>query len=209
MINSYDKLPLGKYLYIRELLKEDMDDLDLQTQILSIVNDMPLEAVLDLPVTEYSKLASEISFLTEKPVIKAKCPSKIKLGDNEYYVMKDINKINAAQFIDYNTYMKQDDPDGLIDRIMSIFIIPVGKKYNTDYDIEEVQEDIREYLPIQTALEACFFFRKKQTKYLRYMLTYLELMMKIMKVPVDKKKEMEKALQMLKELEALQRDLAG
>lgn len=181
MIKSYNELPVGKYLEIRELAKKEMDDIEMQVAVISILADMSEDEVLDLPIEKYSEYVRDSNFLLSAPQQKAECPSSLVIGGKKYKVMKNMKEFKTSQYIDYQTYIKMDDPDGKMAEILSIFVIPEGKKYAEDYDIAEVIEDIREYLPITVAFNLCFFFRQKQAKYIYRMLIYLGLMMKIWK----------------------------
>lgn len=192
MIDSYSNLSVGKYIEIRELLKQDLEELDLQAEILGVLNDMSVEDIMRLPLPKYSEYVRMSAFLTEKPKPKADCPKKITLNERKYYVVRKAEDLTAAQYIDYQNYMKMDDPDSKLAEILSIFIIPEGKKYGEDYDIAEVVKDIKEYLPIIVGFNICFFFRKKQAESIERTLTYLGLTMRIMKrkAPTPEQKEM-------------------
>lgn len=192
MIDNYEKLSISKYMQIRELAKEDMPEDELQVEIIAILNDCSVNDVMNMPITKYSECVRKSMFLTEKPKVKGDCPKHINLNDKKYYVMHKIEELTAAQYIDYQTYMKMDDPDSKLAEILSIFIIPEGKKYAEDYDIAEVANEIKEYLPISVAFNVCFFFRKKQLKSIKRTLIYLGLMMKIWKhkMKTDEEKQM-------------------
>ena len=41
--------------------------------------------------------------------------------------------------------------------MLSIFLVPEGKKYNTDYDIDEVKKDLEEF-NVEDAMSVCDFF---------------------------------------------------
>lgn len=195
MIKSYNELTVGKYVEIRELLKQDLEELDLQVEILGVLNDMSVEDIMRLPLPEYSEYVRMSAFLTEKPKTKADCPKKITINERKYYVVKKAEDLTAAQYIDYQNYMKMNDPDSKLAEILSIFIIPEGKKYGEDYDIAEVVKDIKEYLPIIVGFNICFFFRKKQAESIERILIYLELMTKMWRKRRAKTKEQEKMLE--------------
>lgn len=192
MIESYDKLSIGKYLKFREMLKQEMPEEELQAELIALLNDMSINDVMGMSLVDYSKCVRKLEFLTVKPEQKDECPRHIVLGDTKYDVVRKIEELTVAQYIDYQTYMKIDDPDGKLAEILSIFIVPSGKKYAEDYDIAEVINDIREYLPVTVAFNLCFFFRKKQLGYIKRILIYLGLMMKIWKrkTVTEKQKKM-------------------
>ena len=212
MIDSYKTLSVGKYMEIRELLKQELDEMDLQAEILAVLNDTTVDEIMKLPLPKYSEYVRMSAFLTEKPKPKADCPKKITLNDRKYYVVRKAEDLTAAQYIDYQNYMKMDDPDSKLAEILSIFIIPDGKKYADGYDIAEVVKDIRDYLPIIVGFNICFFFRKKQAESIERTLIYLELMMKIWKRKVltqEQKTMMEEAERKMKLLRDLLSDGDG
>ena len=212
MINSYENMSVGKYLQIRALAKKEMEDVEMQVSVISILNDMSEDDVLNLPLEKYSAYARESNFLMNPPTPKAECPKKLVINGNKYYVMKDMKSCKTAQYIDYQTFMKEKDPDAKMAEILAIFIIPEGKTYGEGYDIADVVNEIKEHLPISVALNLCFFFRKKTAKSIRLTLIYLGLMMKIWKRKVkteEQKKMMEEAERKMKELMSLYGDGAG
>jgi len=207
MIDNYDKLPIGKYQEIRQAIKDDsLDELQLQSTIISILTDKTVDEVLNMPLPEYSECVRKTAFLMTAPVFKAECPKTINLNGVKYNVIRNIDKLTAAQYIDYQTYMKSKDPDDKLADVLSLFIIPEGKTYNEGYDIGEVAQAISDYLPISVGTGICFFFRKKQIESLNYTLTYLGLMMKIWKrkvVTEEQKQLITEAEQMMKKLKDL------
>ena len=168
MIKSYNELSVGKYLEIRELLKQDIEEMELQAEIISILDDTTIDGVMKYPLEKYSECVRNTAFLMEKPITKAGCPKSIVLNDVKYEVIRKAEELTAAQYIDYQTYMKMDDPDSKLAEILSIFIIPKGKTYADGYDIKDVINAIKEYLPITIAFNVCFFFRKKQADYIKH-----------------------------------------
>ena len=198
MINSYENMSVGKYLQIRALAKKEMEDVEMQVSVISILNDMSEDDVLNLPLEKYSAYARESNFLMNPPTPKAECPKKLVINGNKYYVMKDMKSCKTAQYIDYQTFMKEKDPDAKMAEILAIFIIPEGKTYGEGYDIADVVNEIKEHLPISKSINRT--------------LIYLGLMMKIWKRKAkteEQKKMMEEAERKMKELMSLYGDGAG
>lgn len=156
MIDSYSKLSIGKYLQIQDALKGEGDEIEKEAMLVSILNDMEVEDVLEMPLTKFGEYVSKTKFLTEEPVARQNPPTKFKINGVCYEVMLDVRKMNVSQFIDYQTYLKDSTK---IVEIMSVFIIPEGKEYNDGYDIIEVQNIIRENINIIDAISLAFFFR--------------------------------------------------
>lgn len=156
MIDNYSKLTIGKYLEVKEILSEDMDALERQAELIAILNDMDVEDVLELPLGTYHRLVQSLGFLTELPTPRQAPPTKYKIDGIEYDVMLNIQDMTIAQYIDYQTFLKEGDKH--IVELLSVFIIPRGHKYNDGYDIADVQKKIREKLSIIDAVTLSAFF---------------------------------------------------
>lgn len=157
MIKSWKELPIGKWLEIRDI----QDDPAIEGQytmtvaILSILSDIPEEVLYDMKVNEFSALTGQMGFLLE-PMTKVAVCDKYKIGGYELILVKDLKELTASQFIDYQTFIK--DADKYIVELLSIFLIPKGKKYCKDYDIVDVQKAIRDNLSIADAEAISAFF---------------------------------------------------
>lgn len=72
--------------------------------------------------------------------------------------MDDIKDLTTGQYIDYQTYMQDNEDFKNLAKVLSVFIVPKGKTYNEGYDVEDVIRELDEHLSIQIALGVCFFF---------------------------------------------------
>ena len=155
MIDSYDKLSIGKYLELMEIVdNEEIDEVDKNVEIVALLDDRPVEMVYDLPLMEFNSLMQKTNFLQTAPK-PLQVSTKYNLGGMKLETVLDLTSLTTAQFIDYQTFVK--DKTKMVE-LLSVFLIPKGKKYNTDYDIIEVQKVIRENLPITVALGMSAFF---------------------------------------------------
>jgi len=123
----------------------------------------------------------------------------------KYYTIKGIRykaslnlmKLNAAQFIDFQAYMK----DFKIQNILSVFMIPQTKvwygwkdgKYNTEYNPITVIDDFYNEFRMSDAKILSDFFLSQSTSLLKTMKDYLTK-----KMYLTKKKQMIKDLKNLK-----------
>lgn len=191
---DYKDINLKKYLQVLATIKEhDGDELTLRTKVIAIIFDLTEDEVLDLPLEDFAKYNQEISFLYKKANKTAKIPDTIVLNNRKYRVCKDVNKLVASQYIDYQSYLAMEDSDAEAARVLSVFLIPEGEKYG-HYDIEPVIEEIKEYMPAQMALDVCFFFEQKCRRSIRHTLRYLLVMTKAIrmqrKTPMEVKEKM-------------------
>lgn len=154
MIDSYDKLTIGKYLEIKDVINSDMDGIDKNVELICILGDYDEDTVLELPVISFNRLLQSTGFLYEecKP---NKISTKYRLGNTVLETTIDLNKMTTSQFIDYQTFIK--DERYMID-LLSVFLIPEGRNYNDGYDIGEVKKVIRDNLNIRDAMGISAFF---------------------------------------------------
>ena len=67
IIDNYRNLPVGKWLEILELSKdENVDELEQQVKTIAILTGLTEDEVLDLPIVEYRELASKTKFLEKE-----------------------------------------------------------------------------------------------------------------------------------------------
>lgn len=198
MINDYKKLPIGKWLEIRDVQRDEAieDKYTKTVAMLSILSDIPEEELYDLKLEDFSKMTGEMAFLM-KEVPQVPVCDRYKLGEYNLVLVRDLKELTASQFIDYQTFIK--DTDKYIVELLSIFLIPKGKKYCKDYDIVDVQKAIRENLSIADAMSVSAFFLDLFKVLYRSMQIYLTKMLKKMKkkMKVEEATQIEQALQNL------------
>lgn len=187
MIDSYDKLTLGKFLELRQMDITGMEEIDIQVNIIAILNDMDEEDVINLPLPEYQKLAKQSVFLTSQPTPQNKLPKILKLNGKEYNVVTDVKNMTAGQYIDYQTYISYKE-EKYLPHILSCIIIPKGEKYGQT-DIMTTIKTIEEYLPISVAVSLSAFFLNRWQSLTKATLTYLILRMKMMMRKTKNKRE--------------------
>lgn len=198
MINDYKKLPIGKWLEIRDVQRDEAieDKYTKTVAMLSILSDIPEEELYDLKLEDFSKMTGEMAFLM-KEVPQVPVCDRYKLGEYNLVLVRDLKELTASQFIDYQTFIK--DTDKYIVELLSIFLIPKGKKYCKDYDIVDVQKAIRENLSIADAMSVSAFFLDLFKVLYRSMQIYLTKMLKKMKkkMKAEEVTQIEQALQNL------------
>lgn len=176
---TYEDLSIYKWQKIREVVNENLSDIDTQVSIISIIYGMSEEKVLALPMSKYNKLANGITFLLKSPEAHTNPARTIKINKQKYTIIKDGNEMTAAQFIDYNSWVKED-ADANLHHILATFLVPKGKDYNQGYDTEEVAKDIQHHLDVQTAIDLCFFLQKRQKRSLLRSLRFSAVKAKVL-----------------------------
>ena len=212
MIESYDKLTIGKYLELLNMEKKETD-IDNVITMLSILTDMEEEEIAELPLPEFRAMVAKMSFLHKKPNVSNRCPKQVIIKGVTYNVEKDAQKLCVGQYIDYKTYLKeQDDLIKNLHHILTVFLIPKGKKYGEGYDLYELAETIKDNLDIATAIGISNFFFTNSVKSIDNILIYFLWKMRIAKMKEkdkETKKMMKEAINQLGELRGLLKDGYG
>lgn len=196
MITDYKDLTINKYLEIKDILKDDGGELNIQSRIIACLSGMDVDDVLNLSLTRYNELATQTRFLMEKPKLTGRIPNKLVINGRECLIKKNVRKLTAAQYIDYQTLTAMEDSDRYLTNILTCFIVPAGHKYGDGYELDEIAEWLGNHLSILDALNICFFFRKKYLESIKRMLLYLDMRMRMMNV----KKETPEIQTKMKEL---------
>lgn len=157
IIDTYDKLPLGKYMEIQEVSRnESLEDIDKQVQILSILTGMAENDILHLPIDEYKGLVVKSGFLNPENIHYHPVAKKYILGKFELIPCRDFRKIETCQYIDFQTYAP--DLDKYLVEFLSVILVPKGHRYNEGYDILDVQRVIREKMSVSDGVSVAGFF---------------------------------------------------
>ena len=184
IIDNYRSLPIGKYLEICELSKDEgLDELDKQVKIISILTGQTEDELLALPIMEYRELAGKTEFLAKEYDGKLQVAKSYGLNGMELIPVKDMTKITTAQYVDYQTFSKELDK--YIVETLSTLLVPKGKKYNEDYEIADVHKAIRENLSVADVLSLSAFFLTQWFKLIEDSQTFLAK--EIQRIP-DKQK---------------------
>lgn len=176
---SYKDISIRKFIKLQEIINEtkELDELAIQAKLIAVINDMTEDEVLSLRLTEYGRKASELSFLEHKPELKGRVPDKIMIGDRKFEVIKDPKRLSTAQYIDFQTLLKMDNPDKYLPNLLACFIIPYGKNYG-EYDIMEIADYFADNMDVQQGLELLHFFQLRSLRLISNTVRYLELRMK-------------------------------
>lgn len=155
MIDNWTKVTVGKYQEIKSIIDSGAEPEVVNTELISCLTNLNVEEILDMPLMRFNNFLQCTGFLYED-MPKRQVATKYVLGGTQFNVMLNIEEMTAAQFIDYQNYIK--DIDKNIIQLLSIFLIPKGHKYNDGYDMVEVQKVIRDNLCIIDASAMAAFF---------------------------------------------------
>lgn len=198
MINSYNDVTIGKYQELKSIIESGFDEAETHIKLIAVLNDMDEDEVGNLSLTEFQNLNTNLLFLTEMPQQKI-VATKYKLGKYEFETMMNIQDMTVSQYIDYQTFVK--DTDKYLVELISIFLIPKGKKYNEGYDIIDVQKVIKENLCIVDALSLAGFFLLWYQSLMKATLNSLIRRLKKMKRKMKNQEEIQKMEEAIANLE--------
>ena len=153
---NWFNISLKKYIELKDLYLDpeitDEDRLFYQIKILFDIDPLKLKP------TELHKYINEMKFLGEK-VPKVKLKSTYKLGENTYILKKDLKDFSVAQWVDWNNFLKEGSDIDNYAKLLSVFFFPENQtEYAEGYDIEQVRQDINNYLSIADASSLASFF---------------------------------------------------
>lgn len=137
-------ITIEKHKQIQKLLKDNnMEDMQaVQAELLAIYADTDADVIMNYPLTKYHKLVEKFyndyftDFSKAEPAIK----DKYTAGDMVLIPMLDFTQITVAQMMDFSVLSV--DPIENIEKLLAVFLIPKGKKYNDGYDLMQVQKAI-------------------------------------------------------------------
>jgi hypothetical protein len=153
--------------------------LEQQVKTIAILTGLTDDEVLDLPIMEYKSLAAKTMFLEKDYDGKLQIAKSYGLNGMELIPVKDFSKITTAQYVDYQTFSKEGDM--YLVQTLSTLLVPKGKKYNDGYDMDAVQQAIRDNLSVADVVSLYAFFLTKWVKSIKDSQTYLDK--EIKKIP--------------------------
>jgi len=160
IIDNYNRLTLGMFEEIQGISRdESLEDIDKQVQILSILTGVDGEEILHLPISEYKELVVKAEFLNVenlKEISIHPVAKRYLVGGFELIPVKDYRRLEAGQYIDFQTYAP--DLDKYLVEFLSVILIPKGHRYNEGYDLLDVQKAIRQEMSVSDGVSVAGFF---------------------------------------------------
>ena len=137
-------ITIEKHKQIQRLLTDsNTEDMQaVQAELLATYADTDVDTIMSYPLTKYHKLLEKFyaDYFTDFSKAEPKIKDKYTAGDMVLVPMLDFTQITVAQMMDFSVL--STDPIENIEKLLAIFLIPKGKKYNDGYDLLEVQKAI-------------------------------------------------------------------
>lgn len=180
--NRWEDLTFNEVFQIQQIISADINETYRASNIIAILSGESVDDIESLPIHKFVQLVPMIEFLKEPP---KKIPHKDSyiINGRNYELRANVTDISTAQYVDYQAYMKDENPD--LCKITSVFLVPEGHKYNDGYNIEEVWSDVGEMNYVD--VDAIAFFLRKQ--FALYTLSLADSLEKKMKKQKVKKKD--------------------
>ena len=193
---NWTEVSLKKYNDIKDVfLNPDFSEED---RIILLINICFGVDTLKLKPSELNKYVNDLKFLNTTPP-KMKIKSTYVLGGNTYTLKKDLKDFTVAQWIDFQNFLKNGSDTDNYANLLSVFFLPEDEEeYGENYDVEQVRQDINNFLSIADANSIAGFFLTYQKALLIRSLLYTKR--KILKAPLNKtekkkiKREMRKLI---------------
>lgn len=168
--NKWEEISIGLYNKIREITEdESLDQITKEAEVLSILCDVELDEIWNLPMNKIQELRSGLKFVSDFQFNKNKKIKNVVVGGIDC-VVSDLNNFTYAQYVDFQSFYGDETK---MSNLLTTILIPRGKKYNDGYDILEFTNNIENNLNVLTANEVCFFFMKKYLNSIKHMNQFL------------------------------------
>lgn len=175
---SWYNVTLKQFLLLQDALKIE----DENERMFLVAEALLGSDVTKLPLQEFNKKVQELGFLKES-IPESIPPKKVEVNGRKYYIDCLLGNISTAQYIDYVNHSKTND----INKMMSVFLIPEGHKYNDGYNMLQVFDDIND-LPIPIVNGVSFFFKRQLETFIRIFQRYSIRKLKKTNLPKEAKK---------------------
>lgn len=147
------------------------------------------EDVTNLPLKEFNEKVKQMVFLKDEIPNKIP-PKKIEVNGRKYFLDCLLGNITTAQYVDFTNQSNTGD----LSKMLSVFVIPEGHKYNDGYDMLQVMDDINS-LPIPIVNSIAFFFGRQFSVFMKIFQRYSIKQIKKTNIPKEAKENIIKAVE--------------
>lgn len=159
MKNKWSDITIADYKQINEITSRELDsDLEKSVAYLAVLMNEDEDKLWSLTLPELNALLEQTKWLNSEFTFNKHPFKHIVINGEKYDVMVDIMKFTVAQYADFQIYWDhRTDPEWMA-KLMTVFVIPRGKKYNDGYDAAALAETLENNLSITDFNSICFFF---------------------------------------------------
>lgn len=176
-IRGWNDVNIATYYKLRDLAEDiDIDEVEKEVKYIAILYNMEEQEIWNLPLTKVGELRKNIQWLNNSKLNKDFKGGGYTINNKDYYIDKKLDNFTFAQFVDFQTYYGQRDKEA---ELLSTVIIPKGKKYGEGYSIDEVIEEIKQYVSIEDYNSIMYYFFVLSLSLSQTTLTYLRAQRKV------------------------------
>lgn len=181
---TWKDINIKTFKKINKIIKDtNLTDVEKEISLISILFNIDEDELYDMDLQTLKPYSTQIAFIEEFNPDYGKCPKIDKVGDIEISVDYNLSHFTVAQYIDFMANIQSKERD--IARLLACILIPKGKKYNTDYDLEAFINQIEINLNIYDAESMLFFYIIESLRLLKH--SHKTLMMRAMAKKMIKK----------------------
>lgn len=192
IIKDWKDVTLGIWEKMEEITQRE-NEVERVVGFVALFNDMTEDDVLAMPLDKFRSYVNDLGWMNTPPDIEQP-KEEYTINGKTYTLTMNFHKLTTAQYIDFQSYSKSND----YSQMLSVFLIPKGKKYNDGYDAMEVQRDIKT-MPVQEVLGLMGFFMVLYRSWSRALLMYSSRILR----KAAKREKNEKMMETVKEMENL------
>lgn len=193
---SWNEVTLKQFDKILEISNnKDLTIAEREIRLIATLTDTDITVIRYLDAPSFQNISNKLSFLNTKPDKKVPVDSFV-LNGKDYHADLAPASWTAGQFLDYKV-LAGEDIDKKAARLLACFIYPEGAAYNDgSYDVEDVVNDINEYMTVSEVTGFTDFFMLQFTAFAKAFLGYSKR--KIMKSKVMSEQDKKKILEQMR-----------
>lgn len=151
---EWSDIDVKTFKEIQDYLSTTQDgNIEQSVHLLSLIEGKDEDTYFNMPINKLTEEFGKLKFMESTPQA-AQVKNSYKINGTEYVLTTNLQEMTVAQYIDYQVYIK--NPQQYMQEMLTVFLIPKGKKYNEDYDVAEAAKDMGN-LPIEDAYGISFF----------------------------------------------------
>ena len=164
---TWRNINIKTFKKINEIIKDaNLTDVEKEISLISIIFNLDEDDLYDMDLKTLKTYSDKIAFIEEFNPDYGKCPKIERIGDVEVSVDYNLSHFTVAQYIDFMANVQSKERD--IARLLACILIPKGKKYNVDYDLEAFIKQIEINLNIYDAESMLFFYIVESLRLLKH-----------------------------------------
>lgn len=194
---SWAEVTLKQYIEVADINAIDMDELDKQVKILSILSNTPEDIICYMPLPQLKEAIRACQFIYTKQTTGS-IKQFLRIGANRFEVNTNLKTITGGEYIDLTGFIKdKNDVTKNLPQIIAIFLHPVnwlGMRKKSAYhqgcqtleSRARTAKLIQDKLMMNEVMILSGFFLNSWKVLTKATLNYSELQMKMTKKQLEK-----------------------